>query len=68
MAAISFFQIRKRKMGVTELVFLLYNKIGQFLTHSIVKITQSELSAIAFELSPLIWQSWKKLNQTKVFG
>ena len=68
MAAILFFQIRKRKMGVTELVFLLYNKIGQFLTHSIVKITQSELSALAFELSPLIWQSWENLNQTKVFS
>ena len=61
MAAILFFQIRERKMRVTELVFLLHNKIGKFLTHSIVKITQSELSALAFELSPLIWQSWKKI-------
>ena len=59
--------MRRRKNGVTGLVFLLHNKMGKFLTHSIVKVTLSELSALAFELSPLIWQSWKKVNQTKAF-
>ena len=58
---------KKKKNGVTGLVFLLLVKMGKFLTHSIVKVTLSELSALAFELPPLIWQSWKKLNQTEVF-
>ena len=57
-ALITCFQINKRKNGVTELVFLLHIKIGKFITLSIVKFTLSELS-------PLIWQSLKKSNQTQ---
>ena len=57
----------KKNNEVTIPVFLLHNKIGKFLTHSIVKVPLSELSALAFELPPLMWQSWKKIVQTKNF-
>ena len=56
------------KIGAMGLVFFLHIKIGKFLTHSFVIVTLSELSALAFEWPPLIRQSWKELNQTKVFA
>ena len=58
---------KKKKIGNTGLVFLLLNKIGKFLTHSKVKVTLSELSALIFELPPLCGKVEKKLNKTKIF-
>ena len=59
-APILCFQIRKRKNGVTGLVFLLHVKMGKFLTHSIVKVTLSGLSALALSCLPLFDKVGKK--------
>ena len=48
----------KIKKGFTELVFLLQNNTGKYLTHTSTKVTWSELS-------PLMWHCWKKLNHSK---